>query len=81
VNRLVIASAGCFGREVLDIVEAANTVDPIFAFLGYVDNSDNPNLGLLAREVLHFSALLMRWRGSTQISWSESVRSHSFRSS
>jgi hypothetical protein len=43
----VIASAGDFGREVLDIVEAANTVDPIFALLGYVDNSDNPNLELL----------------------------------
>jgi sugar O-acyltransferase (sialic acid O-acetyltransferase NeuD family) len=49
MSRLVIAGAGGFGREVLDIVEAVNTASPIFDFLGFVDDDDNLELELLNR--------------------------------
>jgi sugar O-acyltransferase (sialic acid O-acetyltransferase NeuD family) len=49
MTRLVIAGAGGFGREVLDILEAANSVGSMFEFLGFVDDGDNLNLGLLRR--------------------------------
>jgi sugar O-acyltransferase (sialic acid O-acetyltransferase NeuD family) len=46
---LVIAGAGGFGREVLDIIEAANAVGSMFDFLGFVDDDDNLDLELLTR--------------------------------
>ena len=49
VTRLVIVGAGGFGREVLDIVEAINATNPMFDFLGFVDDDDSLDLGLLRR--------------------------------
>jgi sugar O-acyltransferase (sialic acid O-acetyltransferase NeuD family) len=46
---LVIVGAGGFGREVLDIVEAANAASPKFEFLGFVDDDDSLDLELLNR--------------------------------
>jgi sugar O-acyltransferase (sialic acid O-acetyltransferase NeuD family) len=49
----VIVGAGGFGREVLDIIEAVNNVEPTWDFLGYLDDGE-PAQGLLARrEVKH----------------------------
>ncbi len=36
---LVIVGAGGFGREILDIVEAVNTVSPTWRLLGFVDDA------------------------------------------
>jgi sugar O-acyltransferase (sialic acid O-acetyltransferase NeuD family) len=49
VTPLVIVGAGGFGREVLDIVEAANGVSPRFEFIGFVDDDDKANSALLRR--------------------------------
>jgi sugar O-acyltransferase (sialic acid O-acetyltransferase NeuD family) len=49
MSRLVIAGAGGFGREVLDIVEAVNSASPIFDFLGFVDDNDDLELEVLNR--------------------------------
>jgi sugar O-acyltransferase (sialic acid O-acetyltransferase NeuD family) len=40
VTPLVIVGAGGFGREVLDIVEAMNAVEPTFEILGFLDDED-----------------------------------------
>jgi sugar O-acyltransferase (sialic acid O-acetyltransferase NeuD family) len=40
---LVIVGAGGFGREVLDIIEAINSVDPTFDFLGFLDDAPVPS--------------------------------------
>ena len=47
---LVIVGCGGFGREVLDVVEAMNAVEPRFAVLGFVDDFPSPaNLERVAR--------------------------------
>lgn len=46
---LVIVGAGGFGREVLDIVEAVNGVEPIFDFLGFMDDDRHKDLELTGR--------------------------------
>lgn len=42
MKRLVIIGAGGHGREALDIVEAINTVEPTFDFLGFLDDGREP---------------------------------------
>ena len=48
VQPLVIVGAGGHGREMLDTVEAVNSVDSRFDFLGFVDDGD-PDRDLLER--------------------------------
>lgn len=45
---IVIVGAGGFGREVLDIVEAENSVEERWDFLGFLDDG-TPDSGLLER--------------------------------
>jgi sugar O-acyltransferase (sialic acid O-acetyltransferase NeuD family) len=47
VQQLVIVGAGGHGREMLDIVEAINAVEPTYEFLGFVAADADP--ALLAR--------------------------------
>lgn len=46
-DRLVIVGAGGFGREVLDVIEAVNTVARRFDVLGFLDDGD-PDVDTLA---------------------------------
>jgi len=45
---IIILGAGGFGREVLDVIEAVNSVQPTWRFLGFLDDGD-PDEGLLMR--------------------------------
>lgn len=42
LTRLVIIGAGGHGRELLDIVEAMNSVRPTFEFVGFLDDGPGP---------------------------------------
>lgn len=42
MKRLVIIGTGGHGREALDIVEAINAVEPMFEFLGFLDDGREP---------------------------------------
>ena len=50
---IVIIGAGGFGREVLDIVEAENSVEHRWEFLGFLDDGA-PDMDLLARRGAKF---------------------------
>lgn len=45
---IVIVGAGGFGREVLDVIEAVNVLEPTWNFLGFLDDG-SPDEELLAR--------------------------------
>lgn len=45
---IVIIGAGGFGREVLDVIEAMNRVEPVWQFMGFVDDGE-VDLDLLDR--------------------------------
>jgi sugar O-acyltransferase (sialic acid O-acetyltransferase NeuD family) len=47
-DSIVILGAGGFGREVLDVIEAVNSVQPTWNFLGFLDDG-SPDEGVLTR--------------------------------
>ncbi|MBT8212362.1 MAG: NeuD/PglB/VioB family sugar acetyltransferase, partial [Acidimicrobiia bacterium] len=49
MQRLVIIGAGGLGREVLDVVEAVNAVDPTYDFVGFLDDGDVDDDALVRR--------------------------------
>lgn len=56
---LVIVGAGGFGREVLDVVEAVNAVQPTYDVLGFIDDGiDDVNLRrITARGLSHLGSV------------------------
>lgn len=62
---LVIAGAGGFGRETLDVVAAINREQPTFAVLGVIDPDPSPlNLARLEARGIHYLGADDEWLSS-----------------